>query len=86
MSSAPSFITDVEGYSEIGTAPTSPYRRHRPISDTAEHVSSSFVETIVGRLGGLQITDESFLGRAPRRGPRVLRRHGRFIRRRWSFA
>src|SRR5579864_8045590 len=55
MSSAPSFITDADGYAEIGTAPTSPYRRPRPISDKPEPVPSSFVESIVGRLGGLRL-------------------------------
>ena len=35
MSSAPSFVTDAEGYQEIGTDHTSPYHRHRPISRRA---------------------------------------------------
>jgi formate hydrogenlyase transcriptional activator len=55
MSSAPSFITDAEGYSEIGAAPTSSYQRQRPISDEPEPVPSSFVDGIVGRLGGLRL-------------------------------
>jgi formate hydrogenlyase transcriptional activator len=55
MSSAPSFVTDAEGYQEIGTAPTSPYHRHQPISDEPEPVSASFADSIVGRLGGLRL-------------------------------
>ena len=55
MSSAPSFVTDAEGYQEIGTAPTSPYHRHQPISDEPKPVSASFADSIVGRLGGLRL-------------------------------
>jgi len=55
MSSAPSFITDAEEYQEIGTALTGPYRPHRPVSDKPEPVSSPFVESIVGRHGGLRL-------------------------------
>jgi transcriptional regulator with GAF, ATPase, and Fis domain len=54
MSSMRSFVTQVDGYREIATMSTSLYRQDELIVRKTERAQSPFLETIVGRRGGLR--------------------------------
>jgi formate hydrogenlyase transcriptional activator len=48
------FVTHIDGYREIATMSTTLYRPYEPIVRKSERAQSSFLETIVGRRGGLR--------------------------------
>src|SRR6266478_3275511 len=54
MSAASHFVTHIDGYREIATMSTTLYRPYEPIVRKSERAQSSFLETIVGRRGGLR--------------------------------
>src|SRR5258708_1239363 len=54
MSAALNFVTRIDGYREIATMSATLYRPYEPIGRKAERAPSSFLETIVGRRGGLR--------------------------------
>src|SRR5712664_8749 len=54
MSAVSDFVTHIDGYREIATMSTTLYRPYEPIGRKAERAQSSFLETIVGRRGGLR--------------------------------
>jgi formate hydrogenlyase transcriptional activator len=53
MSSVPNFVTYVDGYREVATI-TTVYRSGEPIARKPEGAPPSFLETVVGRRGGLR--------------------------------
>src|SRR6266404_5003188 len=54
MSALSHFDTRIDGYREIATMSATLYRPYEPIGRKAERAPSSFLETIVGRRGGLR--------------------------------
>src|SRR5258708_8289220 len=54
MSAVSHFDTRIDGYREIATMSATLYRPYEPIVRKAERAPSSFLETIVGRRGGLR--------------------------------
>src|SRR6266853_1066570 len=54
MSAVSHFVTRIDGYREIATMSATLYRPYEPIGRKAERAPSSFLETIVGRRGGLR--------------------------------
>jgi formate hydrogenlyase transcriptional activator len=54
MSAGSNFVTHIDGYREIATMSTTLYRPYEPIVRKSERAQSSFLETIVGRRGGLR--------------------------------
>jgi formate hydrogenlyase transcriptional activator len=54
MSAGSNFVTHIDGYREIATMSTPLYRPYEPIVRKSERAQSSFLETIVGRRGGLR--------------------------------
>src|SRR5216684_52227 len=54
MSAVSHFVTRFDGYREIATMSATLYRPYEPIGRKAERSPSSFLETIVGRRGGLR--------------------------------
>src|SRR5713226_6120685 len=54
MSAESDFVTRIDGYREIATMSTTLYRPYEPIGREGERAQSSFLETIVGRRGGLR--------------------------------
>src|SRR5467141_2268451 len=54
MSAVSHFVTHIDGYREIATMSTTLYRPYEPIVRKSERAQSSFLETIVGRRGGLR--------------------------------
>src|SRR5258706_6945267 len=54
MSAVSHFDTRIDGYREIATMSATLYRPYEPIGRKAERAPSSFLETIVGRRGGLR--------------------------------
>src|SRR5260370_1528113 len=54
MSAVSHFDTHIDGYREIATMSATLYRPYEPIGRKAERAPSSFLETIVGRRGGLR--------------------------------
>src|SRR5882762_3968706 len=54
MSAVSHFDTRTDGYREIATMSATLYRPYEPIGRKAERAPSSFLETIVGRRGGLR--------------------------------
>jgi formate hydrogenlyase transcriptional activator len=54
MSAVSHFVTHIDGYREIAKMSTTLYRPYEPIVRKSERAQSSFVETIVGRRGGLR--------------------------------
>ena len=54
MSAVSNFVTHIDGYREIATMSTTLYRPYEPIVRKSERAQSSFLETIVGRRGGLR--------------------------------
>ncbi len=56
MSAVSHFDTRIDGYREIATMSATLYRPYEPIGRKAERAPSSFLETIVGRRGGLRST------------------------------
>ncbi len=54
MSAVSHFVTHIDGYREISTMSTTLYRPYEPIVRKSERAQSSFLETIVGRRGGLR--------------------------------
>src|SRR6266404_9636903 len=54
MSAVSNFVSRIDGYREIATMSTTLYRPYEPIGRKAERAQSSFLETIVGRHGGLR--------------------------------
>jgi formate hydrogenlyase transcriptional activator len=48
------FVTHLDGYREIATGSNAPARVDEPIVRKPEHARHSFLETIVGRRGGLR--------------------------------
>jgi len=54
MSAVSHFVTRIDGYREIATMSTTLYRPYEPIVRKSERAQSSFLETIVGRRGGLR--------------------------------
>src|SRR5712691_1524194 len=54
MSAVSNFVSRIDGYREIATMSTTLYRPYEPIGRKAERAQSSFLETIVGRRGGLR--------------------------------
>src|SRR5258705_6567889 len=54
MSAVSHLDTRIDGYREIATMSATLYRPYEPIGRKAERAPSSFLETIVGRRGGLR--------------------------------
>src|SRR6266404_3848008 len=54
MSAVSHFDTRIDGYRKIATMSATLYRPYEPIESKAERAPSSFLETIVGRRGGLR--------------------------------
>jgi formate hydrogenlyase transcriptional activator len=54
MSAVSNFVTHVDGYQEIATGSSTPARLDAPIARKPERAEHSFLETIVGRRGGLR--------------------------------
>ena len=54
MSAVSHFDTRIDGYREVATMSATLYRPYEPIGRKAERAPSSFLETIVGRRGGLR--------------------------------
>jgi len=54
MSAVSNFVTRIDGYREIATMSATLYRPYEPIGREGERAQSSFLETIVGRRGGLR--------------------------------
>src|ERR1700738_3787064 len=54
MSTASNFVTRADGYRESAPTNTTFYHRDELIVRKPEHVQSSFLQTIVGRRGGLR--------------------------------
>jgi len=54
MSAVSNFVTHIDGHREIATMSTTLYRPYEPIVRKSERAQSSFLETIVGRRGGLR--------------------------------
>src|SRR5260370_42311121 len=54
MSAVSNFVTRIDGYREIATMSATLYRPYEPIGRKGERAQSPFLETIVGRRGGLR--------------------------------
>src|SRR5260370_18801083 len=54
MSAVSNSVARIDGYREIATMSTTLYRPYEPIGREGERAQSSFLETIVGRRGGLR--------------------------------
>src|SRR5260370_21299765 len=54
MSAVSHFDIRIDGYREVATMTTTLYRPYEPIVRKSERAQSSFLETIVGRRGGLR--------------------------------
>jgi formate hydrogenlyase transcriptional activator len=54
MSAVSNFVTRIDGYREIATMSATLYRPYESIGRKGERAQSSFLETIVGRRGGLR--------------------------------
>src|SRR6202795_5397235 len=55
MSAVSNFFTHIDSYREIATGSNTPARRDAPIVRKPERAQHSFLETIVGRRGGLRL-------------------------------
>src|SRR5260370_8696593 len=54
MSAVSNSVARIDGYREIATMSATLYRPYEPIGHEGERAQSSFLETIVGRRGGLR--------------------------------